>query len=181
MISFDSEKIFEDYLLYHSEFFRETWGLHDAGIYRQMRLGKYGIADIVCAETLPSEATGGIPELQVTIFELKNTVLSASHIAQICRYREFFVAAENYLEGACMSVTGVLIGKKTLPTGDGLCYLCQAIPWLDVYEFSLEPDEGLIFNLISGWRPSDIQSGDYVDALNNIYQQPIKTAKDGAA
>ena len=157
MISFDTEKFLENFLVEHMDHYREFFGINDAEIHQQMNIGAYGITDIVTIRHHELDYGYNEPDLvtmvDITIFELKNTPLSAQHVSQISRYKRFFdkISEETGLQ---VNIRGVLIGKKTFPTSDDLCYLCQAIDWLEVYEVDLDPLKGLRFKAIEGWRPA---------------------------
>jgi hypothetical protein len=155
-ISFDSEKDFEDCLMANTEFLAGQLSIGGFNFYRQVRLGGYGIADIVGIRSYRDES--GIC-IDVHIIELKNTTLSPAHLAQVARYKHFFdEVAEN--QPIQMDVQASLIGKKTFPTSDDFVYLCQSIPWVQVYEFRLDPMSGLSLDVVSGWTSDSDSSED---------------------
>ena len=110
---------------------------------RQVKLGEYGIADIVAyVECMESGETW------VEVVELKNTKLRADHLSQLARYKGFFDDSEF----DCARFT--LVGLKTFPSGGDECYLFQSAEWADVYELTICMIEGVSFEKVSGWRPA---------------------------
>ncbi len=159
-ISFDSEKDFEDCLFEHQEVMENYIGLNGYTFFRQVRCGGYGIADIVALRSY-TDISGRYVDIH--IIELKNTTLTPAHLAQVARYKKFFLElARN--QPAEFDIRGSLIGKKTFPTSDDFAYLCQSIDWLQVYEFGLDPMAGLELNLVAGWR----NSSDHSDDINKM-------------
>lgn len=152
MISFNSEKDMETFLVEHEDFIKEYFNLPDHTIYRQPRLGGYGIADLIAVSC---RAFDDRPQkfVDIVIIELKNTPISLANVAQVARYRDFFQRLLDCTPDQ-IDVSGILIGLKTFPSSDDLCFLCQNIDWLSVYELGLDPREGIVFNHIAGWRPS---------------------------
>jgi len=179
VISFDSEKDFENFLIENDSYFSGLFKLHNANIYQQLNLGPYGVADIVAVEEMPHEDPGR-KTISVKIFELKNTPLKHEHISQISRYREFFMNSDRHLYHK-LAIKGYLIGKKTFPADDDFCFLCQSIPWLDVCEFSLDPISGIEIRVVSGWKVSGAVDEDYKKVLRHIVHAPEFLANEGAA
>jgi hypothetical protein len=147
-IVFEKEKDLEDFLMDNQEFLGRQFGLENHTFYRQVNLGTYGVADIV--GVLSDRWPDGTPYCDIHIFELKNEPLTHPALSQIARYREFFMRFEDRF--ADFTVRGSLIGPKTFPTKDDLCFLAQSIDWLGVYEFTFHPTNGLRFGLVADWK-----------------------------
>lgn len=176
MISFDSEKCLEDLLFENQDFLRKSFDLDaDHEIRRQVQLGAYGTADIVALKAY-RDVEHDFTYLDVVIFELKNTPLALGHVSQIARYKRFFDSL--YIEHDIdhVEIKGILIGKKTFPTGDDLVFLCQSIDWLETYEFSIDPLAGLKFGWVNGWVKSGEKTQDFdafVDTLDIKNRGPL--------
>ncbi len=178
MISFDSEKCMENFLIENIDHYREEFGIENAEIFQQLNLGAYGIADFVAC-TL-HELPNNVKIAEVVIFELKNTPLSVAHVCQISRCKEFFDKFYQYTNTQ-VDVRGVLIGKKTFPTSDDLCFLCQRIEWLSTFELDICPFNGVVFRHIQGWRPSNERSLDFKKVIFQLGIEECDSDSDGAA
>lgn len=153
MISFDSERCLENFLVKEKEFLREEFFVSEsAQIYQQLDLGPYGITDIVCIDY--QDSSFGYNDVCVDIIELKNTPLSHDHVAQVARYYDFFRRLGE-VTGDVYEINAYLVGKKTFPISNDLCFLCQNIDWLTVREFSIDPRKGIVFKDITGWTRSN--------------------------
>lgn len=178
MISFDSEKAFETFLLASPELMEEEFGVTESfRVFPQMELGPYGIPDIVAVEVLEPPDEKKI--VTVKIFELKNAPLTLANVAQISRYKDFFNDAARGMN-VDYDVDAYLIGAKTFPTQNGsdLVYLCQNIDWLSVYEFALNPRKGIEFHAVREWRPSSLCEGHYIDFWAAAYPSLIEQVTD---
>lgn len=150
-IKFESERDLEDCLMANLGFL-EDYTSENCSFYRQMNLGPYGIADIVgiCVYTDPD----GDTYCDVWIIELKNTPMASAHVAQVARYKSFF---EKLLASSgirYVTVRGILVGLKTFPTADDLCYLVKSMDWLTCYEMEFLPLRGMVWREVGDWRPS---------------------------
>lgn len=147
-IIFEREKDLEDLLMEHEGFTAASFGCENHVLRRQVNLGAYGIADIVALSSGWEEA--GYSFCSIHIIELKNEPLTHAHISQVARYREFFNQFDPRFSD--MQIHGHLVGPKTFPKGDDLCFLAQSIDWLTVYEFEFDPMTGLEFKPVRGWK-----------------------------
>jgi hypothetical protein len=147
MISFDSEKDMEDAMFENIQEMEcipwVAYPMEFCHAERQVRLGAYGIADIVVKSKHPH--TG---KIFIDVIELKNTKLKLEHVAQVARYKSFFSEANN------VAVNFHLVGLKTLPSDGNECFIFQEIEWLSVYEISFDFNSGADYNQISGWKPT---------------------------
>jgi len=80
-LAFPSEKIIEDYVFYQTSKYGECpiTETYPSKVYRQLKLGAYGITDIVKIFVEPDR-------INVVVLELKNEPLKAAHLSQLCRY-----------------------------------------------------------------------------------------------
>lgn len=152
MISFDSEKCFEDFLFDNKEIIINSFGLcEDSQILRQVDLNPYGICDIISIYV--DDISEKIQQVNIDLFELKNTQLKSEHFVQCARYKTFFdnLGHENYH----INFNCHLIGMQTFKQSPSdLVYLAQSIDWLSVYETSLHPIDGIEFKFVHGWGVS---------------------------
>jgi len=150
LIKFDSENALETFLFENREFVEDSIGLLAGELHRQVDFGCYGRVDFIHAAYVPDDIGPSI----ITVIELKNESIKASHAAQLCRY---MTAIQEFIDGRFSDgdymVNGVLIGPKTFPDLSDNCFLLQNISNVNCFEFSLCVD-GLKFSLISEWRAS---------------------------
>lgn len=149
MITFDSEKCFEDLLFDNKEILFEHFDLyHEAKIIRQVNLNPYGICDLLSIYI--DKSINSITYLYIDLFELKNTQIKSDHLIQCARYKTFFDNLD--LENTTIEFNCHLIGMKSFDNNSSdLVYLCQSIEWLSVYECILSPFEGIGFKKTQGW------------------------------
>jgi len=149
MITFDSEKCFEDLLFENQTIIIDSLSLaEDTKIIRQVPLTPYGICDLLCISG--QNITDTVKYLKIDLIELKNTPLKSEHIIQCARYKTFFDNLN--LDGYEIEFSCHLIGMATFKTDlSDLVLLCQSIEWLSVYECILHPLEGIQFKLTEGW------------------------------
>lgn len=143
MISFDSEKALEDFVCQNLE--RKFNIITEESVIsyvRQPNLGLYGKGDIL---TISSEE-------DVSLFELKNEELKISHISQIAKYRKFFMNHDSEFERR--NYEFALVVKKSAAYSGDMIFLANQVDWLSVYEFSLDPAEGICFSLINEYSPN---------------------------
>lgn len=125
----------------------------------QVRIGNYGIADIVTFDKgYFYKSKQGIIEEQkptVTVYELKKDNVSLSSFAQVCNYmkgvRDYFNHTNRDLDEYKWKI--VLIGK-TVDKNSSLVYLPDLFTYteegcvqLDIYEYEYDID-GILFNQI---------------------------------
>lgn len=151
MIYFESEKHFEDLLFENQSFLSKELGVHPASkISRQVSLNQYGICDLLAIYV--NKHDDGQKTYYIELIELKNTPIDHKHIIQCARYKTFFdklIVDNGKIEFVCH-----LIGMRTFTEKknvDDLVFLCQSIDWLKVYETTLDPFDGLCFELVKGW------------------------------
>lgn len=156
MIHFDSEKCMEDFFFENYSEYAECFGIDYLSNFkacRQVTLGKYGICDLLFISAARHDASG---ELFITarLVELKNTALSLQDVAQVARYKSFFDALDGKAKNIDVDFSACLVGLKSFPGSGDLCYLCQGIGWLDVYETEISPHKGVVLSRVRGWQPS---------------------------
>lgn len=165
MIHFDSEADMEEAVVSAiSDFESLPWNASPNRVLkveRQVRLGAYGIADIVCTvECMESGVTW------IEVVELKNTKIKLDHLAQLARYKSFFKETSD-------AVRCTLIGTKTFPNGSDDCFLIQCSDWADVYEISIDIASGATFEIVHGWAASGAGESD-VDFVNRFTDGKIE-------
>jgi len=107
--------------------------------FTQLKLGIYGIADIVrvcrCDDS-------GVIEIQ--LMELKKCALNKDAISQICRYkRGIDEYMREYHSDLDYEISGVLLGSS-LASMD-LKFMIDEIPWLSAYTYQLHMSCGIRF------------------------------------
>jgi hypothetical protein len=149
LISFNTEKDFEDLLFENQELLINLLGLSpETKIVRQFSLHPYGVCDLLC--TSISDINEGIKRIAVNLVELKNTTIKSEHLHQCARYKTFFDNLS--IDGFSIDFSCHLIGMDTFKKDNSdLVFLCQSIDWLSVYECVLNPLHGLEFKFTSGW------------------------------
>lgn len=135
------EKDLEDIIFNSSNNLLQQKNLNINGIKkRQVRIGNYGIADIITISKPPYEnifpgdeemAHNG--EITITIYELKQNKIDANTLMQCFRYKK---GVSRYLHkrGFEAKIEVVLIGRVVETNGD-FCYLIGAIEGLHVYTY----------------------------------------------
>lgn len=113
--------------------------------FRQLRIGNYGIADIVTATKRTYNMGKSFQsELHITVYELKKGEINLDALVQVFRYikgiRHYFHKRGYYIPE--YNVRGVLIGRS-LNTNDWV-YLLDYINNIEVYEYNYSID-GLTF------------------------------------
>lgn len=105
--------------------------------YRQLKIGNYGIADIVTFER-----EHGINHMKFTVYELKKEVINVSALLQAYSYVK---GISSYLKfrGWDYEFEVVLIGKQ-IETSTSFCYLTDLIDNFFVFTYHMDID-GLFF------------------------------------
>lgn len=166
MISFDSEKCFENFII--EEFNKENICIIDDVEYQecisQFDTKSYGIPDLVFVgyELDMDENGEPIEAARVHVVELKNEQIKLSHISQIARYKTYF---ERAFEGINVSLQFSLVVPKGIENVDDACWIVNQLDGIDVCEFFLDPSSGIDFKYSNGWHRS---SEDFSPALNLI-------------
>ena len=164
MISFDSEKDLESFICdsleeSHNPISDETICFFT----RQMEIKGYGIADIITITRDVHPETQNTIGMEINIIELKNANFKKEDVGQIARYKrgiERAISTDESLDDMCVSVRCTLVFKKTFPDQSNGCYLIHASEWLEAYEFSMSPRDGVKFSSVDPWVSSneDIKS-----------------------
>lgn len=164
MISFDSEKAFEDMFQQNEDFTFEHFG--GDTLLRQVNIGHYGICDLIALSISEDEDPDGdiYKSLDVNIIELKNTPIKLDHFVQCAKYKTFFDNVDSE-EFQAIDICVHLVGMKTFPSGSCVELLAQSIDWLHVYETEINPTEGIDFKLCSGWNMSDCDHAGILKAI----------------
>lgn len=108
--------------------------------YRQLKIGNYGISDIVFAKRVEGYDHRSL--LDVWVIELKKEKISMSSFIQLNRY---MAGVKSYLEcrGINTRISGVLIGKEIDMSSD-FCYV-SIFSEIRFYDYSYNWD-GIKFN-----------------------------------
>jgi len=158
------EKDLEEIIYTSSREQLEKKGLYITGkLYRQLRIGNYGIADLVSMDRSKHPALKKIdPILTITIYELKKDNIGISAFLQAIGYMK---GIKRYLEKRNFSFDVefeiVLIGNK-LDTRSTFSYLSDLIPcnfyfatdFLRCYTYSYSID-GIEFNYEDDYKLKD--------------------------
>lgn len=146
-IWFDSEKDFEDYVCEKLKDNAEcpiTGHVPDY-VFRQKKIGKYGIADLVYVNISPGiSRSDGLKtvEIDISVIELKNTPLQVSDYIQLKRYMHGInTVLDKYARRGFnffSSVTGVLAGRESVQ--DSFVFF-DAVG-VEVYFCDISPDQG---------------------------------------
>ena len=110
--------------------------------FRQLRIGNYGIADMVTIEhNLSNEFESR--SVIITVFEFKKNKLDLNSIAQATRYIrgiEIYLQKVDKFQDVFVDFKVVLVGKTLEYTGDFL-YLCEYLSdKLDIYTYDYDFD-----------------------------------------
>ncbi len=167
MIHFDSEKDMEDMFMKYDEHLCGLLGLGECVSFRQVTLGDYGISDILLIDK-DFPVRNKKKTVFVNLVELKNDKLSHSHISQCARYGEFFKELNERQEEYHFQFRASLICLKTFPINNDLVFLAQSIEWLDFYELSIVPDEGVSLNIVGGWKRGDFKEAHFNDFMASV-------------
>lgn len=135
-------------------FYSDQVELHQRGLYinglikRQLRIGNYGIADLVTFEKKYYRGFLGemLSELIITVYELKKDAISVSAVLQAIEYAK---GISRYLElrGVIFKfkIDIVVIGSKLPPSG-ALPFLPDVFEGVELYTYEYKID-GLFFNI----------------------------------
>lgn len=117
MIKFESEKAFEDMLFQHiKEIYIDPIQQDPVfGGLRQPSLGELGIGDILLINEYPPMLTTMKGKRYLHLIELKTTPITSMHVAQVCRYQEFFNSIENLKDFGVNDVRYSLVNSQSIP------------------------------------------------------------------
>lgn len=152
MISFDSEKCFEQFII--QEFEKDNVCIIDDCEYQecvsQFDTKTYGIPDLVFVgfDFDLDKDDNPIERARIHVVELKNEQIKLSHIAQIARYKTYFQRA---FDGKEVDLSFSLVVPKGVGAGDEVCWVINHLDEIDIYEFELNPSEGIEFRQTKGW------------------------------
>lgn len=157
MLKFDSEKSLEDFVYVH--FLERNECLIDKQMYefcgRQVSLDKYGTIDLLFGNCRDHGTDENPKEIEYTLHavELKNEQISTANIGQIARYK---TAIEEAFDAAASALISVelkcsLVVPEGMNSKEDCCYLSNHLDGIDVYEFSLDPYNGISFDQSGPW------------------------------
>ena len=144
-------------------------GLHIKGKKkRQLRIGNYGISDIITLkrdsdiEQFKDMEGNDVrivhPVFKIQVFELKQKVIDCNSLMQACRYAkglEEYLHNFRELHDVCLDFEILLIGKDVQKNGDFVFLLNdQVFPKLNVYTYEYDFD-GIRFYHQSGFKRKD--------------------------
>lgn len=119
---------------------------------RQVNLGSYGIADIICLN--PTWGKNGLGKtIEIQVVELKKEVINQQTLMQASRYCTAIKRAltENLkINDYYIEISIVLIGKY-IDTYSDFVYLLDFMPSLQVYTCSIDLDKGVRFERKKGY------------------------------
>jgi hypothetical protein len=148
------EKNLEDIIFKTSSNDLQERGLYVRGKrYRQLRIGNYGIADMVTINKAYLEDTHyPIPVINITIFEFKKNFIDTDTLLQASRYvkgiQRYFDIHNKFLNDI-VNFKIVLVGKN-ISKGTDFTFLSDFIEDLRVFTYDYNFD-GIKFIEHSGW------------------------------
>lgn len=168
MISFDSEKSFENSLFDAlTSGMNPINGADSVDCDSQTNFGAYGITDLISISNI--DIDGSVIVIDVEVIELKNTPINYSHLGQVARYKtcidDITVEVDGY--DVFINVEYILVGTKTFPVNGDLIYMIQQTDWLTVYEMEIDLLAGVNFTACEGWSRSKRSDND-IDSLRTI-------------
>lgn len=121
---------------------------------RQLRLGGYGVADIVTFRRVrnnPPDFFNYKSHIEITVYELKQKTINSTTLMQAYRYCKGIQSYIKQTRGFSFPIKFqvVLVGKE-LCNGD-FCYVPDFIPNLTVYTYSYDFD-GISFNQEANYK-----------------------------
>ena len=133
------------------------WGWFEGDVLlRQFCISGYGVADLVKVSVAPGyNGRKNIPELNITVMELKKDEVKLDAVGQICRYRTGISRALDKMRNRngnilfTYEIEGILIGKE-YDSGD-VCYVVDNTDWLSTYTFDISLSDGISFSSDAGW------------------------------
>lgn len=142
--------------------------------FRQVNLGSYGIADIVCIDISKyGERAWGV---RVSVIELKKNLIDVNTLMQSARYEKGIrrmLAKSHDLSNAIVSYSHILIGKEIQKSGD-FVFLLDAMENATAYTYSIDIISGILFNKCNGFSISN----DMVGCLTKAQKAGIKEVID---
>lgn len=147
MIKFESEKHLENFFVKHFEDTGECLinDIHYHDLTQQLNIGSYGITDLIYSKY---ENDCNI----IYIVELKNTAPKFDDVAQISRYRTYFERAFGIYENVIIRCALVFPEQESYKD---VIWLFDQSPYIDFFSFSLDPKNGISFDLSHGWYKKD--------------------------
>jgi hypothetical protein len=148
------EKNLEDIIFKTSSNDLRKRGLYVRGKrFRQLRIGNYGIADMVTINKGYLEDTHyTIPVINITVYEFKKNLIDTDTLLQASRYingiKRYFYKHEKFINKE-INFKIVLVGK-TISKSDDFTFLSDFIKDLQVYTYDYNFD-GIKFTERSGW------------------------------
>lgn len=145
MIKFESEAHLEKFLLENKdeEKVKEALGLDGwdhVKLNNQIRLGKYGVADMIAFCAI--DVGGRFDGFEIKIIELKNRPLELKDVAQVGKYRKALIE-----EGAkAENIQCTLVGTGINDASNDWSFLISQIDWLSVVTFKMDPLDGVTFD-----------------------------------
>lgn len=133
-------------------------GLKIAGKkFRQLKIGNYGIADLITFNRHTSFHSSGVYQsVTIQIFELKKDILDLNALTQAYRYKK---GIQKYLEirslfnSIDVDFEIIIVGKEINSNGDWV-HLLDSIYEAEAYQYSYNFN-GISFKLTGGWSLID--------------------------
>lgn len=125
-------------------------------VFRQFRVDPYGTIDLLFIERRISHAGGeDFKYLNFKILELKKDKIDINAVMQACRYAtaiKRLIVNRHNISNHCIQANITLIGKDVCTNGDFVYLLNQFDYGVDIYTYSLDVINGLMFHhLANGW------------------------------
>lgn len=147
---------------------------HRYKYYRQVNLGKYGIADIVGVSFDP---VGRV--LDVLVIELKKDDVNIKTLTQAVRYS---AGIKNYVDNISFTISVrpriVLIGSN-IDTSDEFCFYSVAFRDISLYEYSIDLFGGLRFTEKDAFSYRENNyDGFNKDVISDVYSDILKSYRN---
>lgn len=133
---------------------------------RQIRIGAYGVADIVTVSYCPDPYE---PSISITVYEIKKDQINTRAFGQVSRYMK---GVKHYFEisypDQIINVYGVLVGT-CLADDDSSKFLIDACEDISVYLARMSLESGVDFTDSNGWVRTEPDFGDFHQQYGRLF------------
>ena len=166
-ITFDSEKELEDYIFdYMGQYkYSPITGENVSFCERQVKLGPYGVIDILATDISSSDKDEFEYKVTYTVLELKKQILNTKSVSQISRY---ILGLSNHLCDSNLEYEWEICGELIAIEIDHQCdtgFLIDIANGVNSYLVEFDLDNGISFKHKLGWG-RDGDCADFDDGIN---------------
>lgn len=169
------EKEIEDIVFSTSNGLLRERGLFLRGMkFRQVNLGSYGIADIICVDMQKYDISQW--GIAITIIELKKNLIDVNTLMQSARYEkgiQRLLKRSHNLSSCSVTYHHILIGKEIQENGD-FVFLADAMYNANIYTYSIDIEKGILFKPNSGYTATNEMVGCLTKAQKAGLSEMIK-------